>query len=78
MMGNKGNCAHHRYDNGCLGDCLIKRLWKIMHSTSHEALIKSPGEHVVIEMNQQRAELRHKCEESWNNTAGVYINTNIV
>lgn len=26
MMGNKVNCAHHCYDNGCLGNCLIKRL----------------------------------------------------
>ena len=35
-----------------------------MHSASHEALIKSPGERVVIEINQQRAELRHKCKQS--------------
>lgn len=78
MMSNKVNCAHHCYDNGCLGDCLIRRPRKIMHSTSHEALIKSPGEHVVIEMNQQRAGLRHKCEESCNNSAGFDINTDII
>lgn len=78
MMGNKVNCAHHCYGNSCLGDCLIKKPRKIMHSTSHEALIKSPGEHVVIEMNQQRAELRHKSKESWNISAGFDINTDII
>lgn len=49
-----------------------------MHSASHEALIKSPGEPVVMEMNQQRAELRHKCEESCNIYAGFDINTDII